>query len=266
MNKEEYISSGILERYVLGQCTSEESSEVLRMISVYPEIQGELDEIESTLIQYAATNVVVPDRVKNAVMAHVKSGGNGTQTTNVVTMSPPQNKFNWLAAASVVLLLGSAFLNYVQYTRNNSLSGEIASLRDQNSVFANDLDVTKAGYEKSQQLFAFLNDTATKVISMKGVPTSPNSQATIYWNKKTSEVYLSVNSLDKQQSEYDYQLWAIVDGAPVNAGILQMSDTSSIPQKMESFSNAQAFAVTIEKKGGSVSPTLEKMVVIGNAI
>jgi anti-sigma-K factor RskA len=74
---------------------------------------------------------------------------------------------------------------------------------------------------------------------------------------------VSATNLEILDSSLDYQLWAIVDGKPVDAGILKTTDVYALPQKMISFSSAQAFAITIENKGGSEVPTLDKMVALG---
>jgi anti-sigma-K factor RskA len=59
-----------------------------------------------------------------------------------------------------------------------------------------------------------------------------------------------------------YQLWAIVDGKPVSAGIYsEDKDSQIVLSKIE---NPQAFAITLEKQGGSIVPTMENMFVIGN--
>jgi anti-sigma-K factor RskA len=59
-------------------------------------------------------------------------------------------------------------------------------------------------------------------------------------------------------------LWAMVNGKPVDLGVF---DAQNQPKKlllaMKEVGDAQAFAVTLEKRGGSASPTMEKMVVLG---
>ena len=59
-----------------------------------------------------------------------------------------------------------------------------------------------------------------------------------------------------------YQLWAIVDGSPVDAGMITTDKGSYSIQKMKSFGKADAFAITLEKTGGSPTPTMSEMVVI----
>ena len=57
-----------------------------------------------------------------------------------------------------------------------------------------------------------------------------------------------------------YQLWAIVDGKPVDAGLI--TDCIGLC-KMKRIDRAQAFAITLEKAGGSPTPTLTEMYVFG---
>ncbi len=47
-----------------------------------------------------------------------------------------------------------------------------------------------------------------------------------------------------------YQLWAIVDNQPVDAGMLEM-DKGHMMVKMKNIPRAQLFAITLEQEGGS---------------
>jgi anti-sigma-K factor RskA len=58
-----------------------------------------------------------------------------------------------------------------------------------------------------------------------------------------------------------YQLWAIVDGKPVDAGMIATKKGIYHIQKMKSFGSVQAFAITLEKAGGSPIPTMDEMIV-----
>ena len=74
-----------------------------------------------------------------------------------------------------------------------------------------------------------------------------------------------VNNLPQAAPEKQYQLWAIVDGKPVDAGMVEESADASgkLLLKMHNIPEAQAFAITLEKKGGSPTPTMEAMFVVG---
>jgi anti-sigma-K factor RskA len=64
-------------------------------------------------------------------------------------------------------------------------------------------------------------------------------------------------------ADQQYQLWAIKDGQPIDAGVLPQQFAYSDLIAMKNIDNAQAFAITLEKKGGVASPTLTEMYVLG---
>lgn len=59
-NITEYIESGILELYILGEVTPAEAAEVEQMAARYPAIRQELDAIRENLEQYALAHAVQP--------------------------------------------------------------------------------------------------------------------------------------------------------------------------------------------------------------
>ncbi|MEZ4904504.1 MAG: anti-sigma factor [Spirosomataceae bacterium] len=79
-------------------------------------------------------------------------------------------------------------------------------------------------------------------------------------NPNTQEVQLNVLSLPTPTSDKQYQLWALVGGNPVDLGVF---DVNTAMQKMKAIPKADAFAVTLEKKGGSPTPHLEELYVMG---
>jgi anti-sigma-K factor RskA len=66
--------------------------------------------------------------------------------------------------------------------------------------------------------------------------------------------------MEKTPAGKQYQLWAIVDGKPVDAGMI--GDCEGLC-KMKVIDHAEAFAVTLENAGGSPAPTLTAMFVLG---
>ena len=58
-----------------------------------------------------------------------------------------------------------------------------------------------------------------------------------------------------------YQFWADVDGRMVDAGMLT-GDTAGI-HRMKDMADATAFGVTLENEGGSPTPTLTALYLLG---
>jgi mannose-6-phosphate isomerase-like protein (cupin superfamily) len=81
----EFIKSGILEMYVLGNTTAEQTAHVERMVHVHHEIRSELHKIEITLENYALSQATAVDpTVKPFLMAtidYMERIKNGEQRT-----------------------------------------------------------------------------------------------------------------------------------------------------------------------------------------
>ncbi len=263
MNIAEYIASGKLEECALGHGNAQERAAVEAMLASHPELRGELGEIEESLFQYAQANAVQPSAgLKGRVMAAITEE---KKETPVVALNAQRSsrKTNWLAAASIVLLLGSLAGNFMLYDKYQNSNAKVLALESEKTFLATDLGVERAKYSESSNMLSMINSPDTRRVELKGLPLSPESKAMIFWNKESADVYMSVASLPAAPEGMEYQLWAIVEGAPVDAGMIDLSAADNMLRKMKSFESAQAFAVTLEVKGGSSSPTMEKMYVMG---
>ena len=65
-----------------------------------------------------------------------------------------------------------------------------------------------------------MSDPIMAKISMPGIKGRENNLATVFWDTKSKDVYLLANKLPQAAADKQYQLWAIVDGKPVDAGVI----------------------------------------------
>jgi len=73
LNLQEYISSGIIESYVLNQVTEEERAELEAMASKHPEIKAEIRAIEEVLVNYAmAHSKTPPANLKEQIFSKIQ--------------------------------------------------------------------------------------------------------------------------------------------------------------------------------------------------
>lgn len=262
MNVQEYISSGVVEGYVLGLASAEEQAEFESMCRQYPEVLRARNEFELALEQQAMQHAVKPPadmkkRVMDAVL-YKDEAKVIAMSSDVVT-----TKNNWLkyvAAACAVLLAGSLFWNISQYNRNKKLQSSYDEV-------VKDYDSTAIRLGELEDEIAMISlNPNVKMAAMKGMEASPASFATVYWDTTSKDVYLVVNNLPKPASDKQYQLWALLDGKPIDVGMID--NDSFIGEKklllrMKNVSGAQAFAITLEKKGGNPTPQ-GSMYVMGN--
>lgn len=274
MNAAELIASGLLEAYVLGQVSPDEARLVQASRASDPVVAAELDAIEQALQEWAMRNAVPPPAAsKPAIFNRVEELNSMVQSSTPVisfTQASPMSEKRseassgkWLAAASIAALVVSAAFNWMQYRQLNEARTEVARLENDKAVLAEDMNVQRASFEQSQNQLAVVMDPQRQTILLNGVGNAVGEKARIYWDPKASAVHIDPMTLADLPEGKQYQLWALVDGKPIDAGVIGKGEASHGLQRMKDVPQAQAFAVTIEKEGGSPTPTLEAMVLMG---
>ena len=176
--------------------------------------------------------------------------------------APTPNWWKYFAAAAIILLVGSTALNFYFFNQYRKYNTEYTNLLAAQTEMANNFKGLQAKAENYATAMAMLKDTNMAVVKMKGVDQHPNSAATVYWDKRSKDVYLVINNLPKPPPGKQYQLWAMVDGKPVDAGLLKWNEANPLAQ-MKNIPAVQAFAITLENEGGTTIPNMDAMYVIG---
>lgn len=265
MDIQSYISSGIIEQYALGTLSKEEASILECVMKNNAEVATAVFEAQKVLEELSFVQKVEPPaELKSQIFAKLnfeKPFNEISLTENqpvvereikpeikVVNSKTNNNYAWWMAAASLILMIGLGWSIY----ENNSKVDKIITLAKNNSELEEKLNKVQ------QQNDIIVN---SQIIDLKGVESKPEMLASVYWDD-SKNVYLSLKNLPQAPAGKQYQLWAIVDGKPVDAGVYNQNNPEKL-QKMKSIEHAQAFAITLENEGGSPTPTMEQMYVIG---
>lgn len=271
MNIQEYISSGILERYVLGAASEQESREVEKLSESHPEVKEEIVAIQDALIAYVSKQSIDPPaHLKNKLIATIETVeeiNHRKEEVNVVSMKPVRANFDYkalLIAAAFLLLLVSGF--YISRLAGDirSLNTDMKRLRQHDDSLNTVMALQKEQQKEAEKLVAILKHPMTKIVKLKGMGKAPDAGAMVVWNAANKEVFVEIEKLPVPPGGMQYQLWALNNGQPVDAGMIGMTaDSSGAMHKMKNIEQAQAFAITLEKKGGSPAPQGE-MYAMGN--
>ncbi|MGA0555009.1 anti-sigma factor [Larkinella sp. VNQ87] len=290
MNIQEYINSGILEEYVLGTVSPQEKREVECLSSIYPEIRQELDTLSAAMEEYAETlRREPPAEIKSWLLNELDfekpqdevvseptpvlsestpaateedSNIRPLHTEEIDLNSRPTFRITWMVAASLGLLV--LVFAYFLYSQLQGSQQTLTALRSSNEQLSDELRILKARQAQSDQTLAILKEPGTRVVRLNATDTTTANLATVYWNSTTGQVNLEIDSLVRPPETQQYQLWAIVDGKPVDAGVFEVGEENRVVQQPQKFRRADAFAITLERRGGSPTPTLSAMVVVGN--
>ncbi|PZV84677.1 anti-sigma-K factor RskA [Algoriphagus aquaeductus] len=274
MNIQEYIESGKLELFLLGELTEREREEVIAMAQAHPQIQQELEALEEAMFAFDELTGKKPSpQLKDKIFASLEeefrkeeapkaapAPSPAPKETKVVKLTPWKP---FAVAASLVAVLASAAAIYFAGKFYETDQKFTALLQDQ-QVMADNLNQVKLQYEETDNRLDRLVAGDFRRVEMKGeaLPMQKDAKVDVFWDQKAQEVFVAVNNLNSLSDEFDYQLWAIGKDGPVGIGLVNPGEKFTL-QQMQAVAEAGAFAITIEPKGGSKVPTLEKLVVLG---
>ncbi|KDN55568.1 anti-sigma factor [Flavobacterium seoulense] len=259
MEMREYIESGILELYVYGALSETESEEVAAMAKKHPEINEEIIAIEKSVVSLSSSFAPFQS-AENYAKIKEKLGFNETE---VIELEP---KKNWAAiigwAAAILLLFGIGF----QYTQLEESNNQVANVTTEKTKIEKErkqLELSKKAIETN---LAVIKDENNTVVALGGQTVAPESSAKIYWNKATQKVYVDAAGLPKPPKGMVYQVWALKLNplTPTSIGLLDNFDKND--QRFFAVNNAeeaQAFGITLEPAGGSLTPTMEQLYTLG---
>jgi len=274
LNSKEYISSGILESYILGHASPEEAGILECVMKNNTEVREAFEEAQKTFEMLATAQAVTPpsdlkskiwdkiqqeDKVELAVekpIIPLQTNAQKTEAKTEIQETVAEKRGNWknFAVAASLLFLVSTGVNLYWMSSQSEMKEEMANMKNENQS-------KNLAIQNMQQKLDVVANPDMKKIVLAGVEKHPESKATVLWDANSKDVYLSVNNLPKAPEGMQYQLWAIEDGKPVNAGMY--SEDKDMKIALANITKAQAFAITLEKKGGSEVPTMENMYVMG---
>lgn len=284
MDIQAYIATGVLELYVSGALSDQEMREVEHMAQLYPEVKQELDEIEASFFALANELHTGPRAsLKDELLKNVKLQSVGQkiqpkeeptstiskenivqEEAKVIQITKPEKaNYKFAFAASVALLIASLAGLGITWNNWSQTKDELSNLKVRLEETTTQYASLNTSFEENKKVMESLRSPLVMKLPLAGQAISPQSQAMVHWDKASKKVMVDPMNLPATDDLHDYQLWAIVDGKPVDLGVFSPGNNDMNMFEMKSVEQPQAFAITLERKGGSVNPTMEQMYVMG---
>jgi anti-sigma-K factor RskA len=203
------------------------------------------------------------DREKDGQLGHIFGKIHETDSSRQGKVAP-MKRFSRLAVAAVVaLLIATAGTSIWLSMRDANLSDEITALRADEQQMKLDKGRMEDHYHWMQEQATVMRNILTRRVELTAMPgnkiTAQDSYILLYWNPNTRKLMLADAHLPNLSPDQQYQLWALYDGKPVDAGVFDYKNNTLGFGFQKDVSNAQMFAVTVEPKGGSASPTMSNL-------
>ena len=248
----------------MGLASESERAEFEQMCAEYPALVAERRKFEESLEHYAAEHPVQPPSEVKVKVLKIITMENSKSSKNERSIGSA-GWIRFVAAASVILVIVMAAMYYHVSEQNKTIIEQNKDLSSTNDRLKERLDTTQSTLDRIVQEQSVVSDPNALVVNMVGTTVAPRSSANIYWDSASTSVFLVVKNMPKLPSDQQYQLWALIDGKPKDLGVFDATDEKVI-LKMKNTQKAQAFAITIENKGGSPSPDLKRLQSMGKTI
>jgi len=226
--------SGILEQYVLGKLNQDEADNLRTYLLAYPELKSDIREIESALFHYADAYKITPP---SGILQNIKK------------------QLNFDKILTPLLLALAVGLSLFLFINKNKLQ---KTLEEKNALIK---ECEENNRENTLQLATLehLNNPETQVVNIEATPNYPETQIVIYVNDSNKKNILYLNNLPQLAANESFQLWSLgAEGAPKPMDVFDSLDSKFLNSGY--IDATAAYAITIEKKGGSESPNLEKLI------
>lgn len=265
MNAEQYISSGIIEQYVLGLVTETERLEVERMADRYPEVQRAIAHTQRALERYArAHSVPPPNGLKPVILATVIADtsppGTDTDAPREATTASASSWRWWYIILPLVGIVIGFGIGYALYQPAQSELEDVTERYEELQATCTD---TRTQNDRLTDAIAAAYDPQAQRVSLGSVIEGTTATATVLYAPEQTLAQLYVQQLPTPPTGKQYQLWALVGGQPRNMGVFEYDNATVLPVEVSYVADAGAFAITLENEGGSPVPSLDQMYVLG---
>lgn len=268
MSNEELITSGELELYVAGLLSEERNQEIDEIAKQHKSVQKEIEDIEKVVMRLAREATVNNDQkfsqvLKKIVTDRIDDDTKVRSINDIATEKQSSFSFGkvagWAAAAVFLILFGIQFQNNKEI--NKSLN---ASVEDKKSLKDS---IQKQNFELNykKSLLTTITSEDTRIIELAGQDISPSSKVKVFWDTDKNKVVIDAKSLPEAPEDMVYQVWSLKlePLTPTSLGLLENYSSNNELFVLENTNASEGFGITLEPAGGSKTPTLEKLYVLG---
>jgi anti-sigma-K factor RskA len=176
-----------------------------------------------------------------------------------VPASPRVPRWLYFAAAALLLLSVWGVAGQLRMRGEvRRLAAERNRLAQQVEALDREVDLARAEARQAAQALQILAAPSVRSVVLAGLGPSPQAAGHTYVNPQTRDALFYAFNLPRLEEDKTYQLWFIAGGKPVSAGTFSVDARGSGRLRVEKVSDIediQAWAVTIEPRGGAPQPT-----------
>ncbi len=250
---QQFLKSGLLDRYVVGEITPSEIKTAEYYIETYPEIKEEYDFLQDSLEIIAETNAITPPSSKLTDIL--------TALDDKPVIAMPQehkSRISWLSVAASIAALIFAGTSYMLYEQNQDLLNENQVVVDEIFDLRSDIEDNNSTLKGLKNELYKLNNPETAKYVLRGNDRAKSLKTVAYINPVDKSSLIDVVSLPELPQEQCYQMWVELQDKMVSLGILDQYDRKL--KQVPYMEDALGLSITIEPRGGNENASVENAV------
>lgn len=253
MDKKQFLESGLLQQYVLGLTTPEETNLVEHFISLYPDVRKEVNMLQGAMEDYAKQYAIPPPRrLKKKILSEINSKPEPKRWSwQVQRLSATQLRYLGFSCLFLIIALGFCY----SWWHQQLLSNELSQSRTQYQGLLHQQGVL-------EQWVGFIEHEHTHVVHLQGTRIAQGAHAVAYWNAAVQKACIDFVEMPALPNDKQYQIWADVHGEMINLGLLVAQEKHF--QHIQFIQEASSLNITIEPEGGSEHPTVSLLMANGS--
>jgi len=257
MDRKTILENGLLTQYILGELSQQETAALEKAVAADPQLQEELLALEADFERMGMENAITPpDSVRIGLGKKLDRLKDDTASLRQPVLSEKGFQASRLAiAASLAAIF--AISSFWLYNQWQSAEEALQLVQQQTQERQQQLRTLEAEMDSAKLVVATLNNKNVIPIVLNGNQLLPEARAVAYVNHKAQSVVVNPQALPTLTEEETYQMWADVDGEMISMGLLP-TDRELV--SLTYIDRAASLNITIEPKGGSEHPTVERLI------
>lgn len=244
-----FLNSNLLNKYLVGETSSEETKEVEYYINNFPEAAKAYEKLQYNLELIAKAGAV--DVPKN-VLANILDALEESNDTKVIQLVQ-NRKTPWYSIAASAAAILFAVTSFMLYQKNQNLSNENNVVVDEIFDLRSDIENNNAKLDELSRELNKLNDPDARKYVINGNDRAKDLKTVAYINPVEKTSMIDVITLPKLPKDQHYEIWAELQDRMVNLGILDESDRKLRP--IPYMEDALALSIKIGNKGDANNTT-----------
>jgi anti-sigma-K factor RskA len=260
MTESRHIAQEDLALYAMQALSADESMRVREHLGVCPECREELARVSGdlALVAMSVEASPLPEGARQRFLARIGAAGEALASEPLAPartkaeIEPPNRGLRWAVAIPWAAVAALILISVALGVRVQSLNQRLEQQTDL-------VNRQKEENERAQAVLDLLTAPEAQHVTLTATESHPAPTARTVYLAAKGALLMQASNLNAVPAGKTYELWVIpVKGAPLPAGLFRPDGAGNAEVVLPELPKgvpAKAFGVTIEKAGGSSTPT-----------